>query len=74
MKMLFVSDVSLLIFHPVTLSIAEDRTLRIAAIELSILLVFNSCVLRLSCSCMLVTVICLNVIFILLYLSYDIIK
>lgn len=49
MKMLFVSDVSLLIFHPVTLSIAEDRTLRIAAIELSILLVFNSCVLRLSC-------------------------
>lgn len=49
MKMLFMSDVSLLIFHPVTLSIAEDRTVKHAAIELSVLLVFNSCVLRLSC-------------------------
>ena len=48
-KMLLTSDVSLLIFYPLTLFIAEDRTLRPAAIELSVLLVFNLCVLRLSC-------------------------
>ena len=48
-KMQFTSDVSLLMFYPLTLLIAEDRTLRPAAIELSVLLVFNLCVLRLIC-------------------------